>query len=1147
MKAIRKILIVEDEAIIAMDIKVCVENNGFEVTNHISRGEDVIAELNANRPDLILMDIKLEGKADGVEIAGIIHENYNIPLIFLTSYSSSQILDRAKKTNPFGYIIKPFNERELINTIEIAFYKHETELKLRESERKYRELSESIQQIILECDLEGKINYLNQPGMQLLGLTHEEFESGVLLSDFLGGNSYELIRWRILKHSSKEAQAGNREYLLINRYGKHYFIEEYLSPVYHDGRITGFRGILFDISSRRIKRTLNTLLSNITQLFGQESANPFDIIHYLLTEFKKQFIYLEDVYFNEITEEGIIRTYRHSEITERKFFSGHTEYTFQQACPLYLRGSKLEDFNKLHSINTHGKKAVCWAGFPLEIENRIAGIFALQSFNNENALTSSDFENLVTFFNSVNSHLARLSHLKFVRKSESEYKHLVNSLSEGVVRLNLKGEVTYVNSQFNSITGYTEKEVIGKSIIKSFAIKKEARHRIQKEMFDRKQGRYSTYEIQITDKNNKEKHLLINATPFKNSEGKITGSIATVVDVTLNKENLKKIQITEQRFKAIFEQAAVGVAIVNSRTGQILEANRKYSEIFGFTKDELFNMTWKDFTFPQDIETDSRLMKMLLTEKIKEFTIEKRQYDRQGKIVWINLTVSSLWKNPEDNRNHLAIVQNITKRKEMESALLRNEIEKESILRAIPDSFVTMNNKGIIVNSYLKETEQILKGAGLEDINGKKLEVALNPGVKKILDKLYETLKSETAVTVEELKVQNENDTYFFELRFIRLTNENILIIIRNVTDYKKNLKEVAKFFNITEQTKELIMITDNNGFIEYVNPMFTEVTGYTLSEISGKQPSIFKSDKHPPSVFKDLWEDVLAGKTHKMEVLNKKKNGEYFIEQKIITPVVDEEGNITHFISTGRDVTEEKKREKKILTYQKFEKTLEKKEQKYRTLSLMQGQENERKRIARDMHDGLGQMLTVISANLQSLVTAKMSAAEKKAKTEMVNQMVSEIIQESRRISHNLSPVGLYEFGLEASVRQLINRMNVNANNIVFNYDSNLGPARFKTETEINLYRIIQEALQNSFRHSRATTIDVQINFNTSVLTLKIKDNGIGFKQGQGFSMQKNQRGLRNIEERAKIIDAKLNYVTAPGKGVKITLQLKLKQTNNG
>ena len=117
-----KILIVEDEAIIAEEIKTGLEDMGYSVTSIVKTGEAAIEKAQQDRPDLILMDIRLEGKIDGIEAAERIRSRFGIPVIFLTAYADEEKLDRAKLTLPFGYLLKPIQDRDLKVTIEMALY-----------------------------------------------------------------------------------------------------------------------------------------------------------------------------------------------------------------------------------------------------------------------------------------------------------------------------------------------------------------------------------------------------------------------------------------------------------------------------------------------------------------------------------------------------------------------------------------------------------------------------------------------------------------------------------------------------------------------------------------------------------------------------------------------------------------------------------------------------------------------------------------------------------------------------------------------------------------------------------------------------------------------------------------------------------------
>jgi two-component system, sensor histidine kinase len=122
-----QILVVEDEGIVALDIQGKLESMGYQVPRIVSSAEDAIAAATQMKPDLVLMDIQLEGDLDGIDAATRINEDLAIPVVYLTAYSDERTLERAKAARPFGYLLKPFEERELYTTVEIAIYKHQAE------------------------------------------------------------------------------------------------------------------------------------------------------------------------------------------------------------------------------------------------------------------------------------------------------------------------------------------------------------------------------------------------------------------------------------------------------------------------------------------------------------------------------------------------------------------------------------------------------------------------------------------------------------------------------------------------------------------------------------------------------------------------------------------------------------------------------------------------------------------------------------------------------------------------------------------------------------------------------------------------------------------------------------------------------------
>jgi len=178
-----RILIVEDDVIVAHNLKSRLEGLGYEVLAIARSGEEAVQRSLEARPDLVLMDVKIAGEIDGIEAAGRIRAHHDVPVIYLTGYADDATLARAKVTDPFGYVLKPFEMRELRSTIEMALYKHALDRRLRESERRYRQMIETLQEGVWILDREGNTTYVNPRMARMLGYTPEEM-LGRHLTDF---------------------------------------------------------------------------------------------------------------------------------------------------------------------------------------------------------------------------------------------------------------------------------------------------------------------------------------------------------------------------------------------------------------------------------------------------------------------------------------------------------------------------------------------------------------------------------------------------------------------------------------------------------------------------------------------------------------------------------------------------------------------------------------------------------------------------------------------------------------------------------------------------------------------------------------------------------------------------------------------------
>ena len=158
----KNILIVEDERIVAEDIRSSLINSNYEIIGIVSTGEEAVEKAKELHPNLILMDIVLDGEMDGIDAAKVISDDLHIPVVYLTANAEEKTLERAKKTNPYGYLVKPFEDIDLNATLEIAFYKFNSEKELKKSEERFRKLIQENTDGIVVIDEEGNICFANK-------------------------------------------------------------------------------------------------------------------------------------------------------------------------------------------------------------------------------------------------------------------------------------------------------------------------------------------------------------------------------------------------------------------------------------------------------------------------------------------------------------------------------------------------------------------------------------------------------------------------------------------------------------------------------------------------------------------------------------------------------------------------------------------------------------------------------------------------------------------------------------------------------------------------------------------------------------------------------------------------------------------------
>ncbi|HIE30473.1 TPA: hybrid sensor histidine kinase/response regulator, partial [Candidatus Poribacteria bacterium] len=250
-----QILVVEDESIVAKDIQKSLQLLNYDVCEVVSSGKEAIEKVRENNPDLVLMDIILKGKMDGIEAAKEIRYSFNIPVVYLTAHADEKTLERAKITEPFGYIIKPFEDRELRTAIEMALYKHRMEKRLKESEEWLSTTLRSIGDAVIATDIEGSVKFMNPTAQNLTGWKQED-ATGKPLKDVLNiinektGEKVEDPVAKVIRGNVVVSLANDT--VLISKDGTRKLIADSSAPIKDDkGNVIGVVLAFRDITEQR--------------------------------------------------------------------------------------------------------------------------------------------------------------------------------------------------------------------------------------------------------------------------------------------------------------------------------------------------------------------------------------------------------------------------------------------------------------------------------------------------------------------------------------------------------------------------------------------------------------------------------------------------------------------------------------------------------------------------------------------------------------------------------------------------------------------------------------------------------------------------------------------------------------------------------
>lgn len=497
-------------------------------------------------------------------------------------------------------------------------------------------------------------------------------------------------------------------------------------------------------------------------------------------------------------------------------------------------------------------------------------------------------------------------------ESEERFRTTLYSTGDAIITTNIEGKILYLNHVAEKLVGWSEKEAAGKPVDEIFRIfsedtGEEMENPVNKVLHEGKTLFLSNHTNLVT-RSGKQIPVGDSGAPIKDADGNITGAVLVFRDLRKEREARKALEESELHYHSLTDNVPVGIFRTRP-DGYTTYVNPAWCRISGMKSEQALGNGWLEAVHPEDRET------VILDWKnaTKNKNISDREYrflKPDGQIAYVMGHTVPVINSDGEMTGYVGTITDITERKEAENklSLFRTLIDasNDSVEIINPDTgaFLDVNISGC--NSLGYTREEILN----------KTIFDIDPSINsELLDKTVREIKK-SGIRILDGIHQRKNGTIFpveVSIQIVELDREYMISMARDITERKKIEESLLKLSKAVDQSPASIVVTDVNGIIEYVNPKFTRTTDYTWDEVVGKHFDFLKTGYLSKEEETKLWQDIMAGKEWRGELRTKKKNGESFWEQASISAIKNNEGEITHFVEVGEDITERKEKDKAL------------------------------------------------------------------------------------------------------------------------------------------------------------------------------------------------------------------------------------------
>jgi PAS domain S-box-containing protein len=626
------VLIVEDEAIVAEDLSRKVKALGYRVVGIYGTGEEAIEAAQASCTDLVLLDLQLSGKLDGVQTAERLHHVCEAAVVFISANSDPETVKKANATAPYGYILKPFGDRDLAVQLAIALHKHHADNILLKNEEQLRQANAQLvqtQEILLaaqrgakagvwEIDLQTRNITWSAPYYELFGIDPALQPS----PDVWISCVHPEDRARISEQherSLKEQRNQDMVFRIVKPDGSTRWIQRTGKMEFNEhGEAIRINGISFDITERKQAEDAVSAVA----LFPAQNPSP-------VLRVNRAGILL---YMNPASEKLLKRL----------------GLEVGQPVQAFLRD--LVD----HSLTTARS----------EISEQTSGsrlyLVSVTPINNEN------YANL--YWTDITE----------LRASERLMRAIFNQQFAFSAVLSPEGQIVQLSeSVYRNNEGTTShpSDLIGRNFLEApwwrdlpdtvAEWRRQFSEAVSQPGPARGEAPYRLADGEL-------RYAMNTVTALRGHDGNVEYLLCEGMDITARRRAEIALRESEESYRATFDNAGVGIAHVGL-DGRWIRFNDAVCQITGYSREELLTKTFADITHPDDIEPDWENAGRLLAGEISTYSVEKRYFRKDGALVWVNLTVSLLQSESGAARHFISVIQDITNRKRAESIVRERE------------------------------------------------------------------------------------------------------------------------------------------------------------------------------------------------------------------------------------------------------------------------------------------------------------------------------------------------------------------------------------------------------------------------------------------------------------------------------------------